>query len=263
MAEINTVKMQIGAIVFLTYLVLPAMFAEDVSYQACVDKYSRKGYQPWQEWSDHYTCHRYRCEIRDGKYFIAAVGCRKPKIPENALECHEYIEDENVEFPTCCARLRCVVEVNGERIVQTRGQPGELFPDKPWKGQQNEPNPAVVAMGGIQQNTVGAEPQGQPAPGIFNSRGAADGNDINGRRYVDPYPNPQMQESPRKKRNAYPREYPMADPRDRALRAEAEFFSNKPKKLHGYSPERYTSYFNNVMNNRRVVNPALRSNMMI
>lgn len=34
------------------------------------------------------------------------------------------------EFPTCCARLRCVVEVNGERIVQTRGQPGELFPDK-------------------------------------------------------------------------------------------------------------------------------------
>lgn len=42
--------------------------------QACVDKYSRKGYQPWQEWSDHYTCHRYRCEIRDGKYFIAAVG---------------------------------------------------------------------------------------------------------------------------------------------------------------------------------------------
>ena len=35
-----------------------------------------------------------------------------------------------LEFPTCCARLRCVVEVNGERIVQTRGQPGELFPDK-------------------------------------------------------------------------------------------------------------------------------------
>lgn len=35
-----------------------------------------------------------------------------------------------IEFPTCCARLRCVVEVNGERIVQTRGQPGELFPDK-------------------------------------------------------------------------------------------------------------------------------------
>lgn len=27
-------------------------------------------------------------------------------------------------------------------------------------------------MGGIQQNTVGGEPQGQPAPGIFNSRGA-------------------------------------------------------------------------------------------
>lgn len=80
---------------------------------------------------------------------------------------------------------------------------------------------------------------------------------------MDPYPNPQMQESPRKKRNAYPREYPMADPRDRVLREEAEFFSNKPKKLHGYSPERYTSYFNNVMNNRRVVNPALRSSMMI
>lgn len=55
----------------------------------------------------------------------------------------------------------------------------------------------------------------------------------------------------------------MADPRDRVLREEAEFFSNKPKKLHGYSPERYTSYFNNVMNNRRVVNPALRSSMMI
>lgn len=27
-------------------------------------------------------------------------------------------------------------------------------------------------MGGIQQNTVGGEAQGQPAPGIFNSRGA-------------------------------------------------------------------------------------------
>ncbi|CAH0698111.1 unnamed protein product [Spodoptera exigua] len=63
------------------------------------------------------------------------------------------------EFPTCCARLRCVVEVNGERIVQTRGQPGELFPDKPWKGQQNEPNPAVVGMTGIQQNTVGGMEQ--------------------------------------------------------------------------------------------------------
>lgn len=43
---------------------------------------------------------------------------------------------------------------------------------RPWKGQQNEPNPAVVGMSGIQQNTVGGEPQGQPAPGIFNSRGA-------------------------------------------------------------------------------------------
>ncbi|CAG9134193.1 unnamed protein product [Plutella xylostella] len=177
----SPVKMEFGALLVLVYLVMPATFAEDVSYQACVDKYSRKGYQPWQEWSDHYTCHRYRCEIRDGKYFIAAVGCRKPKIPENALECHEYIEDENVEFPTCCARLRCVVEANGERIVQTRGQPGELFPDKPWKGQQNEPNPAVMGM--VQQNTVNGEPQApQPAPAIFNSRGAADSSDINGRR---------------------------------------------------------------------------------
>ncbi|XP_012546339.1 uncharacterized protein LOC101735509 isoform X2 [Bombyx mori] len=171
---------QLGALFMLCCLVLPALSAEDVSYQACVDKYSRKGYQPWQEWSDHYTCHRYRCEIRDGKYFIAAVGCRKPKIPENALECHEYIEDENVEFPTCCARLRCVVEVNGERIVQTRGQPGELFPDKPWKGQQNEPNPAVVGMSGIQQTPVGGEPQGQASPGIFNSRGAANVNPDSG-----------------------------------------------------------------------------------
>ncbi|XP_053621716.1 uncharacterized protein LOC128681657 isoform X1 [Plodia interpunctella] len=221
--------------------VLPTILAEDVSYQACVDKYSRKGYQPWQEWSDHYTCHRYRCEIRDGKYFIAAVGCRKPKIPENALECHEYIEDENVEFPTCCARLRCVVEVNGERIVQTRGQPGELFPDKPWKGQQNEPNP-VVGMGAIQQNTVGGEPQSQPSPGIFSSRGAADGNDINGRRYVDPYPSQQMQESPRKKRSTI---YPLFDrssTRENIARVPYQI------KMPGYSPERYTSYFTNGVN---------------
>ncbi|XP_073964483.1 uncharacterized protein isoform X1 [Choristoneura fumiferana] len=241
MGDLTTVKMQFGGLLFLTYLVLPAIFAEDVSYQACVDKYSRKGYQPWQEWSDHYTCHRYRCEIRDGKYFIAAVGCRKPKIPENALECHEYIEDENVEFPTCCARLRCVVEVNGERIVQTRGQPGELFPDKPWKGQQNEPNPAVVGMGGIPQNTVGGEPQGQPAPGMFNSRGAgknnkADGNDINGRRYVDPYPAQQMQESPRKKRST---SHPVFD---RSLQ-EGTAYQPHHVKIHGYTPERYTSYF--------------------
>jgi hypothetical protein len=27
-------------------------------------------------------------------------------------------------------------------------------------------------MGGMQQNPVVGEPQGQPAPGIFNSRGA-------------------------------------------------------------------------------------------
>ncbi|XP_032525501.1 uncharacterized protein LOC116776411 isoform X4 [Danaus plexippus] len=165
--------MHLIVISFMTFcFAFPPIIAEDVNYQACVDKYSRKGYQPWQEWSDHYTCHRYRCEIRDGKYFIAAVGCRKPKIPENALECHEYIEDENVEFPTCCARLRCVVEVNGERIVQTRGQPGELFPDKPWKGQQNEPNP-VVGMG--VQNT--GEPQTQP-PGIFNRGAGKPTNDI-------------------------------------------------------------------------------------
>lgn len=94
--------------------------------------------------------------ILDNLLMLLYYSCRKPKIPENALECHEYIEDENVgksmcnkkfvifyeraeslnnkilspEFPTCCARLRCVVELNGERIVQTRGQPGELFPDK-------------------------------------------------------------------------------------------------------------------------------------
>ncbi|KAL0809867.1 hypothetical protein ABMA28_011353 [Loxostege sticticalis] len=249
----STVKMQFGILVFLVYSVVPAILAEDVSYQACVDKYSRKGYQPWQEWSDHYTCHRYRCEIRDGKYFIAAVGCRKPKIPENALECHEYIEDENVEFPTCCARLRCVVELNGERIVQTRGQPGELFPDKPWKGQQNEPNPAVVGMGGIQQNTVGGEPQGQPAPGIFNSRGAADGNDINGRRYVDPYPTQQMQDSPRKKRSTV---YPLFD---RGLTRDTGSYQPHQVKLHGYSPERYTSYFSSSV--KGLHNPKLHLNM--
>ncbi|KAI5631287.1 hypothetical protein NE865_15998 [Phthorimaea operculella] len=220
---VSIVKMQTGILIFTIYLVFPAISAEDVSYQACVDKYSRKGYQPWQEWSDHYTCHRYRCEIRDGKYFIAAVGCRKPKIPENALECHEYIEDENVEFPTCCARLRCVVEVNGERIVQTRGQPGELFPDKPWKGQQNEPNPAVVGMGAIQQNTV------------------ADGNDINGRRYVDPYPSQQMQESPRRKKRSSV--FPTLN---RGLDSESGVDRPYHVKLHGYSPERYTSYFNSV-----------------
>ncbi|CAH2229528.1 jg17642 [Pararge aegeria aegeria] len=224
-------------LLFSFFLTVPSIFAEDVSYQACVDKYSRKGYQPWQEWSDHYTCHRYRCEIRDGKYFIAAVGCRKPKIPENALECHEYIEDENVEFPTCCARLRCVVEVNGERIVQTRGQPGELFPDKPWKGQQNEPSPAVVGMQGMQQNTVSGEPQTQSAPGIFNSRGAGkptDGNDISGRRFVDPYPN-QMQDSPRKKRSTI---YPLFE-----LGTIREGRTYPQAKVNGYTPEKYTSYF--------------------
>ncbi|XP_034838455.1 uncharacterized protein [Maniola hyperantus] len=228
--------MQLCYILFSLFFTISSSIAEDVSYQACVDKYSRKGYQPWQEWSDHYTCHRYRCEIRDGKYFIAAVGCRKPKIPENALECHEYIEDENVEFPTCCARLRCVVEMNGERIVQTRGQPGELFPDKPWKGQQNEPNPAVVGMQGIPPNTVSGEPQTQSAPGIFNSRGAADGNDISGRRYVDPYPSQQLQDSPRKKRSTI---YPLFD---RSSIRETRTYPHHIK-VNGYSPERYTSYF--------------------
>ncbi|XP_030038305.1 uncharacterized protein LOC115453726 isoform X3 [Manduca sexta] len=258
--------MHLCGLLFLVYLVLPAISAEDVSYQACVDKYSRKGYQPWQEWSDHYTCHRYRCEIRDGKYFIAAVGCRKPKIPENALECHEYIEDENVEFPTCCARLRCVVEINGERIVQTRGQPGELFPDKPWKGQQNEPNPAIVGMGAIQQNTVGGEPQGQPAPGIFNNRGAgkqnqptifptADGSDISGRRYVDPYPTQQMQESPRKKRSTI---YPLFE---RGLIKESGPYQPHQLKINGYSPEKYTSYFSNNVKNLATYNPKLHLNL--
>ncbi|KAL4712205.1 hypothetical protein ACJJTC_011066 [Scirpophaga incertulas] len=244
----------IQQLLFLVYLFFPVILAEDVSYQACVDKYSRKGYQPWQEWSDHYTCHRYRCEIRDGKYFIAAVGCRKPKIPENALECHEYIEDENVEFPTCCARLRCVVELNGERIVQTRGQPGELFPDKPWKGQQNEPNPAVVGMGSVQQNTVGGELQGQNAAGIFNSRGAADGNDINSRRYVDPYPTQQMQESPRMKRSTV---FPLFD---RGVSKASGLYNPHTFKKHGYAPERYTSYFtSNVSTSAQ--NPKLNSNI--
>ncbi|OWR42123.1 uncharacterized protein LOC116776411 isoform X1 [Danaus plexippus] len=241
--------MHLIVISFMTFcFAFPPIIAEDVNYQACVDKYSRKGYQPWQEWSDHYTCHRYRCEIRDGKYFIAAVGCRKPKIPENALECHEYIEDENVEFPTCCARLRCVVEVNGERIVQTRGQPGELFPDKPWKGQQNEPNP-VVGMG--VQNT--GEPQTQP-PGIFN-RGAGkptDGSDISGRRYVDPYPSQQLQDSPRKKRSTI---YPLFD---RGAPRDARYQPHQVK-IHGYSPERYTSYFPNSV--KGLSNPKLHINM--
>ncbi|XP_047541373.1 uncharacterized protein LOC125074174 [Vanessa atalanta] len=248
--------MQRFVILFPFYIALTLTFAEDVSYQACVDKYSRKGYQPWQEWSDHYTCHRYRCEIRDGKYFIAAVGCRKPKIPENALECHEYIEDENVEFPTCCARLRCVVEANGERIVQTRGQPGELFPDKPWKGQQNEPNPAVVGMPNIQQNTVSGEPQTQSAPGIFNSRGAGkpmDGNDISGRRFVDPYPNQQIQDSPRKKRSTI---YPLFN---RETVKDGRSYQPHQVKLNGYSPERYTSYFPNTV--KSISNSKLQINM--
>lgn len=136
MLPISVAKLQISCVILLN--LLPVIFPDDlgtVSYQACIDKYTKKSFSAWQEWSDHYTCHRYRCEIRDGKYFIAAVGCRKPKIPENALECHEYIEDENVEFPTCCARLRCVVDVNGERIITTRGQPGEIFPDKTFKNQ--------------------------------------------------------------------------------------------------------------------------------
>lgn len=136
MLPLNVAKLLIVCIMLFFLIILPIISTDDlVNYQACMDKYTKKSYMPWQEWSDHYTCHRYRCEIRDGKYFIAAVGCRKPKIPENALECHEYIEDENVEFPTCCARLRCVVDVNGERIITTRGQPGEIFPDKPFKQQ--------------------------------------------------------------------------------------------------------------------------------
>ncbi|XP_048002258.1 uncharacterized protein LOC125238843 isoform X2 [Leguminivora glycinivorella] len=230
--------MHFSGLLLMAYMVYPSVFAEDLSYQACVDKYSRKGYQPWQEWSDHYTCHRYRCEIRDGKYFIAAVGCRKPKIPENALECHEYIEDENVEFPTCCARLRCVVEVNGDRIVQTRGQPGELFPDKPWKGQQNEPNPAVVGMGGIPQANVATDQQVQTSPGMFNSRGAAEGTDINGRRYVDPFPTQQMQESPRKKRSPAH----MISKRNQEADVHPNHSTHRAK-VHGYVPEKYTSYF--------------------
>lgn len=43
---------------------------------------------------------------------------------------------------------------------------------RPWKGQQNEPNPAVMGMTGMQQGPNNAEPQGQPAAGIFSSRGA-------------------------------------------------------------------------------------------
>ncbi|XP_041984017.1 uncharacterized protein LOC121736705 isoform X2 [Aricia agestis] len=219
-------------------------FLTSLTDQACVDKYSRKGYQPWQEWSDHYTCHRYRCEIRDGKYFIAAVGCRKPKIPENALECHEYIEDENVEFPTCCARLRCVVEVNGERIVQTRGQPGELFPDKPWKGQQNDPNAPVVAIPGLQQAS-NVEPQVQTAAGMYNNRGAGklmDGSDMSSRRYVDPYPNQQnIQDSPRKKRS-------MSLPNRESNYEESRTSNTPAPKIRGYAPEKYTSYFNNAKN---------------
>ncbi|XP_050673736.1 uncharacterized protein LOC126971457 isoform X1 [Leptidea sinapis] len=231
--------MKYSYIAFIVCLSLNLVLSEDVSYQACVDKYSRKGYQPWQEWSDHYTCHRYRCEIRDGKYFIAAVGCRKPKIPENALECHEYIEDENVEFPTCCARLRCVVEMNGERIVQTRGQPGELFPDKPWKGQQNEPNQGVVGMGAIQQTPVGAEPQNQPAPTMYNSRGAGkptDGSDVGGRRYVDPYPSQQMQDSPRKKRST---NYPLFNHsmlKERSYQPHIKARANPPERSAAYFP---------------------------
>lgn len=37
----------------------------------------------------------------DNLLMLLYYSCRKPKIPENALECHEYIEDENVGKSMC------------------------------------------------------------------------------------------------------------------------------------------------------------------
>lgn len=39
--------------------------------------------------------------ILDNLLMLLYYSCRKPKIPENALECHEYIEDENVGKSMC------------------------------------------------------------------------------------------------------------------------------------------------------------------
>lgn len=39
--------------------------------------------------------------VLDNLLMLLYYSCRKPKIPENALECHEYIEDENVGKSMC------------------------------------------------------------------------------------------------------------------------------------------------------------------
>lgn len=43
--------------------------------------------------------------ILDNLLMLLYYSCRKPKIPENALECHEYIEDENVGKSMCNKKL--------------------------------------------------------------------------------------------------------------------------------------------------------------
>lgn len=60
-------------------------------------------------------------------------------------------------------------------------------------------------------------------------------NDITGRRYVDPYPSQQMQESPRKKRSA---NFQMFKQRSHEITPQVA-------KIRGYLPEKYTSYFTN------------------
>lgn len=80
----------------------------------------------------------------------------------------------------------------------------------------------------------------------------ADSSDINGRRYVDPYPAQQMQDSPRRKRSTV---YPVFD---KSLVHEAGA-NPHPLKIHAYSPEKYTSYFSNNVKGHS--NPKLYSNM--
>lgn len=43
--------------------------------------------------------------ILDNLLMLLYYSCRKPKIPENALECHEYIEDENVGKSMCKKKI--------------------------------------------------------------------------------------------------------------------------------------------------------------
>lgn len=66
----------------------------------------------------------------------------------------------------------------------------------------------------------------------------AEGNDLGGRRYVDPYPSQQMQDSPRKKRSTM-------NPLFESLNAVETENSNEQhkNKIHAYSSEHRYPFF--------------------